>query len=129
MRFNDRLQWKSGRMSDLDAHSLEGGKNRYRMERPRTKLISVIVDLNTTWAYIQYSHPIDHEIVGTLDVWQDGQVAADMDDGANVVGIEVLGFDQVTLAEARRFAEERGLEFPYNLKTFLSRVNTKGYWN
>jgi hypothetical protein len=85
-----------------------------KMKRP----IEVSIDLEAGAGYVEYL--ADAEIVGTLDIWRDGQVAADLDDAEQVVGIEVLGFDEETLARARSFAHEHGLAFPENLAGALS---------
>jgi len=78
-----------------------------------TKPLGVRVDLEANAGYVSYRLG---EVAGTLDVWHDGRVAADLDDAGNVLGIEVLGFDDKTLAQARMFAEDRGLAFPQHLE-------------
>jgi hypothetical protein len=59
-------------------------------------------------------------VAGTIDVWQDGWVAADTDASGAILGIEVLGLDAETLTQARAFAREHGLAFPSNLDVELS---------
>ncbi len=73
---------------------------------------NISIDLEAGAAYVAYS---DSKIATTKDVWKDGQVAADYDEHANVVGIELLGFDAETLEHARAFAQENELTFPSNL--------------
>lgn len=73
-------------------------------------LIKIDVDREAGAEYVQYLG--DAEVAGTLDVWHDGQVAADLDCDEQVIGIEVLGFDDETLAHAPEFAHKRGLGFP-----------------
>lgn len=80
--------------------------------------IEVRVDFEAGAGYVRYIG--DVEVAGTLDVWHDGQVAADLDGAEQVVGIEFLGFDEETLARACAFAHERGLAFPKNLADALS---------
>jgi len=77
-----------------------------------THPINVRVDLQARAAYVCYA---EGRVVQTIDVWKDGWVAADLDDDDHVLGIEVLGFDELTLERARSFATERGLAFPANL--------------
>jgi uncharacterized protein YuzE len=82
------------------------------MRKPR----ALDIDFEADAGYIRYA---DGEVAGTIDVWEDGQVAADVDASNEVLGIEILGFDDETLAQARRFADERGLAFPVNLRGAL----------
>ena len=81
-----------------------------------TSPISIRVDLQAKAAYINYS---DEAVVDTIDVWEDGQVAADIDMNGKVIGIEVLGFDDETLRQAHAYAEKNGLGFPANLAGVL----------
>lgn len=75
------------------------------MKKPHT----MEIDFKAHAGYVRYS---GDKIVGTIDVWADGQVAADLNTSDEIVGVEILGFDQETLDEARRFAVTRGLIFP-----------------
>ena len=68
---------------------------RETMQRP----IEVSADLDVGAGYVMYL--ADREVAGTLDIWHDGQVAADLDDEQNVIGIEVLGFDDEQLGTPR----------------------------
>lgn len=81
------------------------------------KPISVDADLDALAAYVRYSQAA---IANTIDVWKDGQVAADVDDAGNIVGIEVLAFDKRTLENARAFAANRSLAFPRDLSGLAS---------
>lgn len=83
------------------------------MKKPR----ALDIDFEAGAGYIRYA---DGEVAGTIDVWEDGQVAADVDAADEVLGIEILGFDDETLAHARRFAHGRGLAFPVNLRGVLT---------
>lgn len=76
------------------------------------KPISVKLDLEAEAGYVRYA---EGDVAGTLDVWSDGTVAADLDDAGKVLGIEVLDFDDETLRAARSFAHNRGLSFPEDL--------------
>jgi len=80
------------------------------------KPISVEVDLDVEAAYVRYAAG---DVAGTLDVWHDGRVAADLDDAGTVLGIEVLGLDEAVLSEAHRFALSRDLAFPTHLAASL----------
>jgi len=82
------------------------------MKRPR----SMDIDFEVNAAYINYG---EGEVAGTVDVWKDGQVAADLDAEDQVLGIEVLGFDEETLKNARKFADAHDLAFPVNLRGVL----------
>ena len=81
-----------------------------------TKPISVKVDLNANAGYIRYA---EGKVAGTLDVWSDGWVAADLDDDGRVLGIEVLSFDDETLGHAKKYAQSQGLAFPAHLEGAL----------
>lgn len=78
----------------------------------------VEVDLQNRLAYVSYSS--EPRVSETIDVWHEGQVAADLDDVGAVVGIEVLSLDEETLQHARVFAAERNLAFPANLADALT---------
>lgn len=78
-----------------------------------TKPLSVRVDLETNAAYVRYA---EGEAAGTIDVWEDGWVAADVDQTGRVLGIEVLDLDSDTLEHARIFARSRDLAFPDHLE-------------
>lgn len=75
--------------------------------------IGVDVDLEIEAGYVRYL--ADAQCAGTIDVWHDGQVAADLDASQRVIGIEVLGLDKETLKHAREFAARSGLAFPDDL--------------
>lgn len=77
------------------------------------KPVGLQVDLETDAAYIRYA---EGEVAATIDVWQDGWVAADVDGAGQVLGIEVLDLDLETLEHAREFARARGLAFPDSLQ-------------
>lgn len=74
------------------------------------------IDLEAKLGYVQYA---DAQIAGTIDVWHDGQVAADLDAHGDVVGIEVLSLDEATLSQAREYAASKGLAFPAHLEAVL----------
>lgn len=75
--------------------------------------VSVDVDLVIGAAYVQYL--VDREVCETVDVWKQGQVAADLDANGAVIGIELLRLDDATIGQARLFAEKSCLAFPHNL--------------
>lgn len=75
------------------------------MIKPET----VEVDGEVEAAYIRYTR---RDVAETIDVWGEGTVAADVDSIGNVIGIEVLSFDEQTLSHARVFAQEHDLAFP-----------------
>lgn len=77
------------------------------------KPVGLQVDLEMDAAYIRYA---EGEVAGTIDVWEDGWVAADVDGAGQVLGIEVLDLDIETLEHAREFAHTRGLAFPDSLQ-------------
>jgi len=74
-----------------------------------TKPIGVEVDLESKSGYVAYS---DRRIAETHEVWDEGTIAADVDAGGEIVGIEMLQLDRDTLSRARRYAEEHDLIFP-----------------
>jgi uncharacterized protein YuzE len=78
-----------------------------------TKPVSVRVDLETSAAYVRYA---EGDVAGTIDVWRDGWVAADVDQSGQVLGIEVLDLASDTLEQARIFARSRDLAFPDHLE-------------
>lgn len=81
------------------------------------KPTSIEIDFAANAGYVYYIPRA--RIAETVDVWEQGQVAADLDDAGDVVGIELLGFDAETLEHARTFAAERDLAFPTNLAATL----------
>jgi len=76
------------------------------------KPTQIRIDVQSDAGYVRYT---DEPIVNTIDVWKHGQVAADIDAQGEVVGIELLGFDAPTIANAVKFATDRGLLFPSHL--------------
>lgn len=79
---------------------------------------AIEVDLEDRVGYVYYV--TEPKVSETVDVWRDGQVAADLDVSGNILGIEVLGLDDETLRHAREFASKRGLGFPVKLAEALS---------
>lgn len=79
------------------------------MTNPET----VEVDREVEAAYIRYTR---RAVAETVDIWEEGTVAADLDSAGSVIGIEVLGFDDETLSHARAFALEHDLEFPSRIE-------------
>ncbi len=75
------------------------------MIQPRT----VQVDAESGAAYVTYAVGI---VAGTIEVWDYGQVAADVDDKDTILGIELLGLDAETIGHARNYATQHGLAFP-----------------
>ncbi len=69
----------------------------------------VEIDSESEAGYVCYSKT---DIAETVEVWEEGTVAADLDSNGNVVGIEVLSFDDETLSQARAYAREHDLVFP-----------------
>lgn len=88
-----------------------------KVRKPLNAPINVKVDLEANAGYVQYS---SGSVARTVDVWDDGQVAADVDADGKVLGIEVLAFDEETLSRARSYAHERGLAFPAHLEGVLA---------
>jgi uncharacterized protein YuzE len=82
------------------------------------KPTSVEIDIQHRLGYVYYQES-SKKVAETIDVWREGRVAADLDDAGNVVGIELLGFDDNTLEHARKFAAEHELAFPTNLAASL----------
>ncbi len=74
--------------------------------------IDVEIDHEADAGYIKYSRG---EVAETIEVWKEGAVAADVDSSGNILGIEVLGFDEELLSRARAFASENDLIFPERL--------------
>jgi uncharacterized protein YuzE len=79
--------------------------------------INMRVDFTARAGYVQYR---DDKVVGTLDVWEDGTVAADVSEDRSIVGIEVLALEGEALAVASDFAHENGLSFPVNIAEALT---------
>jgi len=77
------------------------------------------IDFETRAGYIYYAAVQGH-VTTTLDVWDHGRVAADLDNTGNVLAIEVLALDAETLEHARLFATERELEFPAHLEDLIA---------
>ncbi len=71
--------------------------------------LKIEIDSHAGAGYVQYTNT---KIVTTIDVWEDGQVAADLDADGAIVGIEVLDFDRPTMTHAKAFAAEHDLMFP-----------------
>jgi uncharacterized protein YuzE len=74
--------------------------------------IDVQIDDEAGAGYITYAKG---EVAETVEVWEQGAVAADVDSRGNILGIEVLGFDEELLSRARAFASENELIFPARL--------------
>jgi uncharacterized protein YuzE len=75
--------------------------------------INVRTDLSVRAAYIEYAPALS---VSTVDLTKTGSVAYDVDEGGNVVGIEILGFDHLERVDiARVFAANHDLAFPRDL--------------
>jgi uncharacterized protein YuzE len=78
-----------------------------------TQPISVRTDLSVMAAYIEYGTA---ESVETVDLTETGSVAYDLDQAGNIVGIEILRFEQPEhVAIAQEFAATHGLSFPRDL--------------
>lgn len=80
--------------------------------------ISVKVDLEQRLGYVYYAK--EPKVAETIDAWQGGRVAVDVDDCGDVVGIEVLALDHETLEHAKAYAAEHGLAFPVDLAGTLA---------
>jgi len=74
--------------------------------------IDVQIDDEAGAGYVTYAKG---EVAETVEVWEEGTVAADVDASGNIIGIEVLGFDEDVLSRARAFASENDLSFPARL--------------
>lgn len=79
--------------------------------------LDVRVDLTVGAGYVTYAKGT---VTETIDVWEDGWVAADVDADNRIIGIEVLDLDAETLENARAFATSRGLAFPAHLEGVAS---------
>ena len=71
------------------------------------------VDLEAQASYVCYSR---EDVVRTVDILGEGDVAADLDVKGDVVGIEVLGFESEVIDCARTYAASHDLGFPPDLK-------------
>jgi hypothetical protein len=78
--------------------------------------IGMELDFTIGAGYVQYR---EDDVVGTVDVWHDGTVAADVNEARSVVGIEVLVLDSEALTIASEFAHKNGLSFPTNIPDAL----------
>lgn len=74
---------------------------------------AVEIDSESEAGYVCYSKA---DVAETVEVWEKRTVAADLDSSGNVVGIEVLSFDEETLSRARVYAQEHDLVFPEPLE-------------
>ena len=74
--------------------------------------LDVEIDEEAGAGYVRYARAA---VAETVEVWEEGTVAADFDSAGNVLGIEVLGFGEDVLAHARAFAREHDLVFPAKL--------------
>jgi hypothetical protein len=83
----------------------------------RLNPINLRIDFSVGAGYVQYR---DDEVVGTLDVWKDGTVAADLSRDQSIVGIEVLTLEGEALVIASAFAHKHGLSFPVNIAEVLN---------
>lgn len=78
--------------------------------------IEVKVDLEANASYVRYRRLLPGEHVAeTVDVVDDGSVAADVDARGNILGIELLGFNGDTMITAQKFASDHDLAFPRDL--------------
>ncbi|MFN2529641.1 MAG: DUF2283 domain-containing protein, partial [Candidatus Baltobacteraceae bacterium] len=89
-----------------------GSKGDLKMTEPT----NVKVDFQAKAGYVRYR---EAQATNTIDVWEDGAVAVDLDDTGNVVGIEVLALDGETLAQAQKYAAAHDLAFPAHLEGAL----------
>jgi uncharacterized protein YuzE len=71
--------------------------------------LDVTIDDEVQAGYVRYAKT---EVAETVEVWDHGTVAADLDSAGNVIGIELLGFAKEILSHARAFAREHDLVFP-----------------
>lgn len=74
--------------------------------------IDIEIDDEAGAGYVRYA---SGRVAETLEVWEQGTVAADVDSHGSILGIEVLRFDDETLRVARSYASENGLDFPARL--------------
>jgi uncharacterized protein YuzE len=74
-----------------------------------TAPLKIEIDSKAGAGYVKYT---DKKIATTIDVWEDGQVAADLDGDGAIVGIEILDLDEPTITHAQAFAAEHDLAFP-----------------
>ena len=77
-----------------------------------TKPLGVEIDFESKAGYVTYS---ESKVAETVDVWEEGTVAADLDSEGKIIGIEVLGLDPEALSQARAYAEDHDLAFPPHL--------------
>ena len=74
--------------------------------------IDIRVDDEAGAAYVRYA---SGDVAETVEVFEEGTVAADVDSSGAILGIEVLSFDEDVLSQARNFASENDLIFPARL--------------
>jgi uncharacterized protein YuzE len=77
-----------------------------------TRPLGVEIDFEAKAGYVTYS---ESKVAETVDVWEEGTVAADLDADGKIIGIEVLGLDAEALSQARAYAEDHDLLFPSHL--------------
>jgi uncharacterized protein YuzE len=82
-----------------------------------TKPLGVEIDFESKAGYVTY---LDSKVAETVDVWEEGTVAADLDSEGKIVGIEVLGLDPEALSQARAYAQDHDLLFPPHLDLIAS---------
>jgi uncharacterized protein YuzE len=75
------------------------------------KPISLEVDFKANAGYLEYRALGDGQLVTRTQRVHDA-VHVDFDAESQILGIELLGFDDEALGAARHFAEQHGLEFP-----------------
>jgi uncharacterized protein YuzE len=99
------------------AQHFERAAERSVLQSPRqnpSRPINVRVDIDPDVGPLAYLRYRDGTFARNERVGQD--VIIDYDADSQVVGIELLGFRDKTLAIARAFAEEHGLAFPRDLR-------------
>lgn len=75
--------------------------------------LDIAIDEEADAGYVRYANAV---VAETVEVYEEGTVAADLDAGGNVIGIELLGFTDDILASARAYASDHDLVFPAELK-------------
>lgn len=77
-----------------------------------TKPVSLSLDFTNGVGYVRYRDPRANEQVSGARLGDHVDVVVDRDPTGGIVGIELLGLDDETLAIADGFAQQNGLGFP-----------------
>jgi uncharacterized protein YuzE len=86
--------------------------------------VSVRVDLEVDVAYVGYRRLADEEHIARSERISE-DVVVDYDAAGEIVGLELLGLDELALKPAREFASRRDLAFPADALTLFCRANAR----